>query len=73
MLREMTEQQFIEWLAFYQLEPFGIEAQDNLWAHWESIYVNGHRGKGKQKTKMEKFLIFGDRPKDASEYFEGEE
>lgn len=73
MLREMTEQQFTEWLAFYQLEPFGLEVQDHLWAQWESIYVNGQRGRGKQKIKPEKFLLFREQPKDASGLFEGGE
>ena len=33
MLREMTAEQFDEWIAYYQLEPFGILAEDAIAAH----------------------------------------
>ena len=70
MLREMTAEQFDEWIAFYQLEPFGILAEDAIQAHWKAIYVNAHRKQGKPTMKPEKFLCFRDKPKDASEFFE---
>ena len=70
MLREMTSQQFDEWLAFYQLEPFGITAEDAEWAHWKAIYTSAHIPKGKRMPKPEKFLLFSDQKKDASEYYE---
>ena len=73
MLREMTAQQFSEWLAFYQLEPFGIMAEDAEWAHWKAIYTNAHIKRGKRTPKPEKFLIFGEKKLDASEYFEADE
>ena len=70
MLREMTAQQFNEWIAYYQLEPFGILAEDAEWAHWKAIYTNAHLKKGKRAIKTEKFLMFQDKKIDASEYFE---
>ena len=73
MLREMTAQQFDEWIAYYQLEPFGILAEDVLSAHWKAIYVNAHRKKGKQAMKVDKFLLFKEQKKDASALFEEEE
>ena len=73
MLREMTSQQFDEWLAFYQLEPFGITAEDAEWAHWKAIYTSAHTKKGKRAPKPEKFLIFGEKEKDASDIYEAEE
>lgn len=73
MMREMTAQQFDEWIAYYQLEPFGILAEDALSAHWKAIYVNAHRKKGKQAMKVDKFLLFKEQKKDASALFEEEE
>lgn len=73
MLREMTAEQFDEWIAFYQLEPFGIGAIDSEWAHWKAIYTNAHVRKGKRTPKPEKFLLFRDKEVDASEYYENAE
>ncbi len=75
MLREMPEKQFTEWLAFYQLEPFGILAEDTLSAHWKALYYNMNRGRGKQARKIKDYLIFRDQQqqKDASVLFEDEE
>jgi len=70
----MTAQQFDEWIAFYQLEPFGLAAEDAEWAHWKAIYTNYHLKKGKRAPKPEKFLLFSEKKMDASDYFEaGEE
>lgn len=73
MLREMTAQQFDEWIAYYQMEPFGILAEDAEWAHWKAIYANAHRKQGKPVIKTEKFLCFREKQADASELFEGDE
>lgn len=73
MLREMTAEQFDEWIAYYQLEPFGILAEDAMSAHWKAIYVNAHRKKGKQAMKTEKFLLFRDEKTDADALFEENE
>jgi hypothetical protein len=73
MMREMTAQQFDEWIAYYQIEPFGILAEDALSAHWKAIYVNAHRKKGKQAMKTDKFLLFREKKADASALFEGDE
>lgn len=70
MLSEISNKEFIEWIAYYQLEPFGILAEDALSAHWKAIYVNSHRPKGKSAKKVEKFLLFQDEKKDASVLFE---
>ncbi|MBQ1771733.1 MAG: hypothetical protein II000_07310, partial [Clostridia bacterium] len=64
MMREMTAQQFDEWIAYYQIEPFGILAEDALSAHWKAIYVNAHRKKGKQAMKVDKFMLFREQKKD---------
>ena len=64
---------FSEWIAYYQLEPFGILAEDEIHAHWKAMYANMHRKPGKQAYKAEKFLLFGEKKKDASALFEQEE
>lgn len=73
MLREMPEKQFVEWLAFYQLEPFGILAEDTISAHGKAMYYNMNRGRGKQARKVKDYLIFRDQQNDASEIFEAED
>ena len=72
-MREMTAQQFDEWIAFYQLEPWGILADDTLAASWKAMYANMHRKQGRRAYKIEKFLMFRDEKKDASALFEEEE
>ena len=73
MMREMTAQQFDEWIAYYQIEPFGILADDAEWAHWKAIYANAHKQKGKPTIKTKKFLMFGEKTADASALYEGED
>lgn len=73
MLREMTAQQFNEWIAYYQIEPFGILAEDVMQAHWKAIYVNAHRKQGKPNMKTDKFLCFKEKRADASDLFEMDE
>ena len=73
MLREITAQQFTEWIAFYQLEPFGILTVDEEWAHWKALYANSRLKKGKTPIKVQKFKLFGEKEKDASEIFEADE
>lgn len=73
MLREITSQQFTEWIAYYQIEPFGMLALDEEWAHWKALYVNSRMKKEKPPIKTKKFLLFGEKEKDASELFEVDE
>ncbi len=72
MLREMTSQQFLEWIAYYQIEPWGTLTEDLEWAHWKALYVNGHLKKGKRPYKTEKFKLFAEKSKDATDLFEAE-
>ena len=73
MLDSIPARTFSEWIAFYQLEPFGIQAEDAMWAHWKAIYANVHRKRGSTAYKPEKFLLFRDEMKDASALFEEED
>ena len=58
MLREISCGQLDEWIAFYQLEPWGLAVLDNLFAHLKAILVNMNMPKGKGKIKPEKFLLW---------------
>ena len=73
MLDSIPAQTLTEWIAYYQLEPFGTLADDVEWAHWKAIYANVHRPHGKLAYKPEKFLLFRDEKKDASALFEEED
>ena len=73
MMREMTAQQFNEWVAYYQIEPFGVLTEDAEWAHWKAMYANMHLKKGKRAIKPEKFLLFTEKRKDAADLYEADE
>lgn len=75
MLDQMPAEMLSEWLAYYQLEPFGILAEDTISAHWKAIYVNSNRNKGTRAKKVTQFLTFkdGEGVRDASALFEAEE
>ena len=76
MLREMSSGQLFEWIAFYQLEPWGMASLDYLFAHFKALFVNSNLKKGKRPFKPEKFLIFGQKKKGeelAPDDFEEEE
>ena len=73
MLSEISYREFVEWIAYFQLEPFGIVAEDAEWAHWKSIYVNSKRQRGQRAKKLDKFLLFKEPQKDASALFEEQE
>ena len=63
MLREISCGQLDEWIAFYQLEPWGLAVIDNLFAHFKAIFVNMNLPKGKMRMKPEKFLLWPDKPR----------
>lgn len=63
MLREMSSNQLFEWIAYYQMEPFGVASLDYLFAHFKALFVNSNLKKGKHPYKPERFLIFGEKKK----------
>ena len=67
MLREMSSGQFFEWIAFWQLEPWGMASLDYMIAHFKALFVNSNLKKGKRPFKPEKFLTFGQNKKSGAE------
>lgn len=70
MLSQMPESQFIEWLAYYQIEPFGILAEDLISAHGKALYANSNLRRGKTPKKTKDYMVFREKELDASELFE---
>lgn len=60
MLRTMTAEQYDEWVAYYRLEPFGVEMWDWLLAHFKALFANANRDpkKNKRGYKPDRFLCF---------------
>lgn len=65
MLREMSSDQLYEWMAYYQLEPFGEVVLDYELAHFKALFVNSNLKKGKRPYKTEKFLLYGEKKNSA--------
>lgn len=61
MLREMSAQQVDEWIAFYQIEPWGLQVIDGIFAHLKALIANMNLQKGKPRIKAEKFLLWPER------------
>jgi len=59
--------EFTEWLAFYELEPFGVERDNYHTALLAALIANVHRGKGKPAFKIEDFMLRDPETKKASE------
>lgn len=73
MLREMSSNQLIEWIAYYQLEPWGMAALDTIIAHFKALFINAQLKKGKKPFKLDKFLTFGPKQKPKHEVTGDEE
>ena len=63
MLREMSSDQLFEWIAYYQMEPWGMASLYLLFAHFKALFVNSNLKKGKRPYKPEKFLMFWQKKK----------
>lgn len=61
MLAQITWPQFLEWLAYDQLEPFGEEREDMRNAHIVQTLINLHRSKNQEPYPLSRFVLtFGD-------------
>ena len=63
MLRRMDSRELAEWLAFYNLEPFGGDTQYIGHAITAATVVNVHRDKNTKPAKAEDFLPKYRKPK----------
>ena len=70
MLREMSSQQLDEWIAYYKLEPFGIQALDWILAHFKALFVNSNLKKGRKPYKPKKLLTFCEEQEDLDYLYE---
>lgn len=59
MLRRISLAQLLEWIAFYELEPFGELRQDFRMAHTMALMANLNRNHEKQPEpfKLSQFML----------------
>ncbi len=53
----MTSEQFLEWMMYFQVEPFGHVMQDAHFAAVESILANSNRAKSTRAYKPKEFML----------------
>jgi hypothetical protein len=58
MLARMGSDEFSEWLAYYQLEPFGDYRADYRSGVMASTFANAHRAKDASPFRPEDFMPF---------------
>ena len=63
MLTSMGSDELTEWMAYYQLEPFGDYRADYRSGVVASTFANAHRAKDAGPFKPEDFMPFLDKPK----------
>lgn len=52
----MTVDEFLRWMAYFSLEPFGEKRQDYRFAMLMSLHANMWRKKGKPRLSVKRFL-----------------
>lgn len=57
LLSRIDTAELVEWMAFYELEPFGYFRRDLEAAMIAQTIANVNRGKGKQPFKLNDFLL----------------
>lgn len=58
MLKQMSSHLLTEWMAYYNLEPFGDELQDVHLARLTATLLNVNRKKGSNPIDPEKFRLW---------------
>jgi len=58
MLREMPSHLLTEWMAYYDIEPFGDELLDVHFSEMRSILFNANRGKNVQAVEPKKMRLW---------------
>jgi hypothetical protein len=57
LLAEMPSRVFAEWMAYFNLEPFGAPFQDAHFATMEAQLYNANRKKGQRAAKIEDYRL----------------
>lgn len=63
LLRRMSSRELSQWMVFYQIEPWGAEANMLGHAITASTIANAHRGKRGKRYEPKDFIPKFDRPK----------
>lgn len=58
LLSRLTVPQFAEWMAYYQIEPFGQDHTDYLIAQLTALTRNINRQQGTEASKPQDFLPY---------------
>lgn len=58
MLREMSSRLMTEWIAYYNLEPFGAELTDAHFARLNATMIDINKKKGSNPTDVDKFRLW---------------
>lgn len=56
LLVRMSSRELSEWMAFYELEPFGYERQEVVTAQLTAVVANMMRGSGRPPYKTKDFM-----------------
>lgn len=62
MLQEISADKFVEWMAFYEIDPWGEQRADLRAAQQMSIMVNMNLRKGAKPAKVADFMNFAEKP-----------
>ena len=62
LLARMGSDELTEWMAFYQLEPFGDFRADYRSGVIASTFANAHRAQNTSPFRVEDFMPFLDKP-----------
>lgn len=63
LLSELDSAELSEWMAYYQLEPFGCPADDARHGIMAAMFYNANRGKGQHPKNADDFWL-ADKSKD---------
>ena len=67
LLARVGSDEITEWMAFYQIEPFGEMRADLRSGVIASTFANANRAKHARPFKPEDFMPFADRPEPQDE------
>lgn len=67
LLRSMSSKQLQEWMAFYELHPFGQDYSDFLVAQLTKVMHNRWRGKNEPALQARDFLPLWREPEQTAE------